>query len=57
VHREALAKNILVFPGQAYTLTPRFKHCLSIGFGHKWSDSMEKVLKTVGDLAKKQLVH
>jgi DNA-binding transcriptional MocR family regulator len=55
LHREALEKNILIFPGQAYTLTPKFNNFAAIGFAHPWSESMDKVLKTLGDLAKKQL--
>jgi DNA-binding transcriptional MocR family regulator len=55
LQKEALAKNILVLPGPFFTLIPRFKNCVSISFGHKWSPSMEKTLEFIGNLAKKQL--
>jgi len=55
VHKEVLANNILILPGHAFSLTPQFKNCVSISFGHKWSEKMEKVLELIGDLAKKQL--
>ena len=55
VHKEALAKNILILPGQAFTLTPQFKNCVSISFAHIWSPAMEKTLELIGDLAKKEM--
>jgi DNA-binding transcriptional MocR family regulator len=56
LHREALAKKIHLFPGQAYCLSPKYKNYMSVSFSHPWSETIDKALKTVGDLAKKQLL-
>lgn len=55
IHQEALDRKILVYPGPSFFLTPRFKNCLSLGFGNLWSEPVEKGIQTLGELAKRQM--
>lgn len=55
LHKEALAKNIIVLPGPSFCLTPRYKNCVSIGFGNPWSERLEKAIEALGELAQKQV--
>lgn len=55
LHYDALKRNILIFPGNIFSLKPRHLNFLSLSFGMVWSDSIEAAFKEVGDLAKEQL--
>jgi DNA-binding transcriptional MocR family regulator len=55
LHRDALKHRISTAPGPLFTVKDRYKNCLRMNCGLPWTDEIETALKTLGDLAKKQL--
>jgi DNA-binding transcriptional MocR family regulator len=55
MHHEALKKNIMFFPGQSYSVRSQNHNCLALSIGNRWSETIDDAVKTLGDLAKKQL--
>jgi DNA-binding transcriptional MocR family regulator len=57
LHKEAWTKKIIIWAGPLYSVSPKARHCSIVQFGHRWSERIDQALKTVGDLAKKQMVN
>ena len=55
LHRAALKQHINTAPGALFSVKNRYKNCLRMNCGIPWSDPIETALRTLGDLAKKQL--
>ena len=55
LHRDALKQHINTAPGALFSVKDRYKNCLRMNCGIPWSDPIETALRTLGDLAKKQL--
>jgi DNA-binding transcriptional MocR family regulator len=55
LHRDALKHKICTAPGALFSVKDRYRNCLRMNCGLPWSDAIEAALKTLGDLAKKQL--
>lgn len=53
--KEAPHYGVVLISGNYYTLHNRFPHHAGFNFGNPLSEKLEKALKVVGDLAKKQL--
>jgi DNA-binding transcriptional MocR family regulator len=55
LHRDALKQKINTAPGALFSVKDRYKNCLRMNCGLPWGEPIEAALKTLGDLAKKQL--
>jgi DNA-binding transcriptional MocR family regulator len=49
--RAALAANISVVPGPIFSATGRFRNCIRISCGYRWSDVIDRALLTLGRLS------
>jgi DNA-binding transcriptional MocR family regulator len=49
--RAALAANITIVPGTIFSSTGRFRNCIRISCGYRWSDAIDRALVTLGRLA------
>lgn len=49
--RAALEANISVVPGPIFSATGRFRNCIRISCGYRWSDVIDRALLTLGRLA------
>ena len=47
----ALARGICFAPGDAFSASDRYGHCLRLSCGYRWDDRIEAGLKTLGALA------
>ena len=47
----ALARGICFAPGDVFSASDRYAHCLRLSCGHDWSDRIEQGVKTLGALA------
>jgi DNA-binding transcriptional MocR family regulator len=56
IWKEASARGIIAVPGNFNSLQARFPHHMAISFSRPMDEKLEKAIKTLGDLAKKQLV-
>jgi DNA-binding transcriptional MocR family regulator len=56
LHQEAWAQKIILWVGPLYSLSLKVQNCAILSFGNRWSEKTERAMKTVGDLAKKQLI-
>ena len=50
--REALGNGICFAPGDVFSTTGRYAHCMRISCGHNWDARIEKGLRTLGALAR-----
>jgi DNA-binding transcriptional MocR family regulator len=55
LHREALKHHINTAPGALFSVKDRYRNCLRMNCGLPWSEAVQDALRTLGDLAKKQL--
>jgi Transcriptional regulators containing a DNA-binding HTH domain and an aminotransferase domain (MocR family) and their eukaryotic orthologs len=55
LYREALHHRIATAPGALFSVKDRYRNCLRMNCGIPWSDSVEQALRTLGELARKQL--
>ena len=55
LHRDALKHHISTAPGALFSVKDRYKNCLRMNCGIPWGEPIEAALRTLGDLAKKQL--
>ncbi len=55
LHQEAWSKKIILWAGPLFSLSPKSKCCSILQFGHRWSEKIDWAMKTVGDMAKKQI--
>lgn len=54
MHREALERGINIAPGQIFSASRGFSHCLRINYGHPRDPRFEPALRTLGELAAAQ---
>jgi DNA-binding transcriptional MocR family regulator len=55
LYQEALKHGISIVPGQIFSVGGNYKHCIRIGYGRAYDDSIDYGLKLLGTLVKKQL--
>lgn len=55
LHRDALKHHITTAPGALFSVKDRYKNCLRMNCGVPWSDAIEAAVRTLGELARKQL--
>ncbi len=55
LHRDALKQRIATAPGELFSVKDRYRNCLRMNCGLPWNDAIESALRTLGELAKKQL--
>ena len=49
--RAAMAAHITIVPGTIFSTTGRFRNCIRISCGYRWSDTIDRALVTLGRLA------
>lgn len=49
--RAAVAAHITIVPGTIFSTTGRFRNCIRISCGYRWSDTIDRALVTLGRLA------
>jgi DNA-binding transcriptional MocR family regulator len=49
---EALRRGICFTPGDVFSATTRYRHCLRLSCGHGWDDRIEAGLAVIGELAR-----
>ena len=54
-HQRAMARDIAVMPGFAFSATGGFRDCIRLSLGHPWSPAMADALTALGDLADRML--
>lgn len=55
LHRDALKHRITTAPGALFSVKDRYRNCLRMNCGLPWTDAIETAVRTLGDLAQKQL--
>ena len=55
LHTDALKQHIAIAPGILFSVKERYRNCLRINCGIPWSDRVEQAVRTLGELAKKQI--
>jgi len=55
LHADALRHRINTAPGPLFSVKDRYRNCLRMNCAMPWTAEVDAALKTVGDLAKKQL--
>ena len=54
-YQRAMARDIVVMPGFAFSATGGFRDCIRLSLGHPWSSAMADALAALGDLADRML--
>lgn len=49
--RACLAERICIAPGTMFSATGRYRHCIRLGVGGRWSDAHRRALQRIGELA------
>ncbi|WP_435106334.1 PLP-dependent aminotransferase family protein [Arhodomonas sp. AD133] len=52
VHRQAAEAGISVAPGPLFSASGRFGNCLRLNFGHRWDDTVDQALATLGRITR-----
>jgi len=55
LHIDALKQNIAIAPGILFSVKERYRNCLRINCGIPWAEPVERAIRILGELAKKQL--
>jgi DNA-binding transcriptional MocR family regulator len=55
LHREALKHHINTAPGALFSVKDRYRNCLRMNCGVPWTDAIEAAVRTLGELARKQI--
>jgi DNA-binding transcriptional MocR family regulator len=55
LHREALQHHISTAPGVLFSVKDRYRNCLRMNCGVPWTQEIEAGVRTVGELARRQL--
>ncbi len=55
LYRDGLKHKICTAPGALFSVKDRYRNCLRMNCGLPWNDSVETSLRTLGELAKRQL--
>lgn len=51
--RACLAEHICIAPGTMFSATGRYRHCIRLGVGGRWSDAHRRALQRIGELAQR----
>ncbi|MFT5675945.1 MAG: DNA-binding transcriptional MocR family regulator [Paraglaciecola sp.] len=54
VFQEALSQGISVAPGTLFSPSNRYQHCIRLSYGLPWSDRVEKGIKTLSEIYRKE---
>lgn len=49
---QALRRNICFTPGDVFSATRRYRHCLRLSCGHGWDERIEAGVRVIGELAR-----
>ncbi len=55
LHRDALKHHINTAPGALFSVKERYRNCLRMNCGMPWTAEIEAALRTLGELARRQL--
>lgn len=55
LHIDALKQHIAIAPGILFSVKERYRNCLRINCGIPWGEPVEKAVRILGELAKKQI--
>ena len=55
LHTDALKQKINIAPGILFSVKERYRNCVRINCGIPWGEPVEQAVRTLGELAKKQL--
>ena len=55
LYRAAISDKIFITPGHIFSSGLKYKNCVRLSYSNPWSDSIEKALAALGNLAKKQM--
>jgi len=55
LYNEALKQHIAIAPGILFSVKERYRNCLRINCGIPWGEPVEQAVRTLGELAKKQI--
>lgn len=55
LHRDALKHHINTAPGALFSVKDRYRNCLRMNCGMPWTQGIETALRTLGELAQRQL--
>ncbi len=55
LHTDALKQHIAIAPGILFSVKERYRNCLRINCGIPWGDRVEQAVRTLGEIAKKQI--
>lgn len=55
LHRDALKLHINTAPGALFSVKDRYRNCLRMNCGLPWNEGVESAVRTLGELARKQL--
>jgi DNA-binding transcriptional MocR family regulator len=55
LYREAIKYGISIIPGQIFSAGGDYRHCIRIGYGKVYDDTVDYGLKLLGNLVKKQM--
>jgi len=55
IFRRALARGICFAPGDAFSATRRFGHCMRLSCGYPWGPRLERAIEVLGDLVTRTL--
>jgi DNA-binding transcriptional MocR family regulator len=55
LYNDALKQHIAIAPGILFSVKERYRNCLRVNCGIPWGEPVEQAVRTLGELAKKQL--
>lgn len=55
LYQEAMKYGISIAPGQIFSASGDFRHCIRLSYGHEWDADIEYGLKVLGGLVRKQM--
>ncbi len=55
LHKDALKHRINTAPGALFSVKDRYRNCLRMNCGLPWTETIESAVRTLGELARKQL--
>ena len=55
LYQEAMKYGISIAPGQIFSTSGDFRHCIRLSYGHEWDADIEYGLKVLGGLVRKQM--
>jgi DNA-binding transcriptional MocR family regulator len=55
LYEACLAENICIAPGLLFSASPRFRHCIRLGVGGRWTAQHPQALRRIGALARQLL--